>query len=118
MVEQSECNAFCAAEYRRDVKTGRIQRRASEAQNKSKMVYREETERTETQKVYSRLERRKETVSKVKRKEREDSPFNQMQTRGSFDYMADLAGLQSKCSVFKLLLHIALTKETAGRRVS
>jgi hypothetical protein len=49
---------------------------------------------------------------------REDSPFNQVQTRGSCDYMANLARLQSKCSVFKLLLHVALGKETAEDMVS
>lgn len=32
--------------------------------------------------------------------------------------MADLARLQSECGVFELLLHIALTKETAERNES
>lgn len=59
---------FCSAEYRKDLKTGRIQRPASDAQNKSKMVYREEAERTEKQKVYSRLERKRNSQHGKKKK--------------------------------------------------
>jgi hypothetical protein len=57
--------------------------------------------------------RRKKNGQQSRGQMKEDLPFNQVQTRGSCDYMADLARLQSKCSVFKLLLHVALSKETA-----
>jgi hypothetical protein len=81
---------------------------------KSKMVYRKEAERggMETE-IYSRLGGNISKTPLERKKRNMDSPLNQVQTRSSFDNMAHLAGLESKCSVFKLLLHVTLAKETA-----
>lgn len=38
-------------------------------------------------------------------------PFNEMDTRGCFYNAADLARLEGKSSIFKLLLHITTAKE-------
>jgi hypothetical protein len=38
-------------------------------------------------------------------------PLNEMNTRGCFYNAADLTGLESKGSIFELLLHLPMAKE-------
>ena len=69
----------------------------------------------ETQKLYSRLEEKRHG-QQGPRKAGRNLPFNQVQTGGSLDNMAHLAGLQSKSGILELLLHVTLAKETAKER--
>ena len=108
---------FCSAEYTEKMSKPDNYKDRCRTLRTSPRWYIARRQREQIQKVYSRLDRR--TNSQQDHGQRkEDLPFNEVQTRGSCDYMANLARLQSKCSIFKLLLHVALGKETAGVMVS
>lgn len=62
-------------------------------------------------------ERKKETRTAAAGQET-SLPFNEVDTRRRLDHVADLARLQGKSGIFKLLLHVTLSEKTPAQGVN